>query len=67
MADPGKMVRVFDSLDAEATGAIAKEAKRLGYSISALFDAAVALATFAANPVAPEDEDTAHFTLDPTV
>jgi hypothetical protein len=61
------MVRVHEMINAEATAAIAKEMKQLGYSIGALFDAAIALATFAMNPVKPEDEDTAHFTLDPTV
>ena len=65
--DPGKMVRAHAIIDSDSTRAIVQETKRLGYSISALFDAAVALATFVMNPVKPEERETAHFTLDPTM
>ncbi|KAL5513580.1 hypothetical protein ACEPAH_3979 [Sanghuangporus vaninii] len=67
ISNPGKMIHINESFDPEISSRITKTTKALGFTPSALFDAAVVLATFATNPVKPEDTEKAHITLDPTV
>ena len=67
VSDPNKMTRTHASFDRPTTERIVRACKALGHTPSALFDAAVCLATFTRNPVKPSEQDTAHFTFDPVV
>ena len=63
----GKSVRASRSLSAEKSLALLKALKSLGFTVTQLFDAAFAVASFRYNPVFAGDVEEAHVATFPAV